>query len=356
MRLTIGIPTLNEERHILRTLNSIRSQLHNLDLQIEVIVIDNGSHDKTQLIVQEYIATLNRSEFDARLVINPKNLGFSFSCDELIRICSGDYLWILGAHDRLLPGSLKEIEGYLNRFNPHSLLLNATVYDEKTDTVLNQSIYKFGFVRNDENIYNVYGRESFFSELHGPCQSVSLNITASKSLKQVLNEKLETKYWGFYQRICDGVIRSDNNRFGFIQAPSVEIMLKYDGWQYIKKDTFGEKVESSTHTGFLVVMDMATLAIKRYGSHPFIQKNVGVWLDTFAIPRAIAESKFTGMRTSPKILLLSFLAFRKSLWYWFIGLPMLLIPRFVLSPRLLEICRRAVHGIRRVTGQYDKDA
>ena len=356
MRLTIGIPTLNEDRHILRTLNSIQDQLHNLDLDIEVIVIDNGSHDATQLLVKEYITTISSKKFDVRLVVNPKNLGFSFSCDELIRICSGDYLWILGAHDRLLPGSLKEIESYLNRFHPHSLLLNATVYDEKTDTVLNQSIYKFGFVRNDKNEYSVHGRESFFSEYFGPCQSVSLNITASESLKSVLNEELETKYWGFYQRICDGVIKSENNRFGFIQAPSVEIMLKYDGWQYIKKDTFGEKEENNTHTGFLVVMDMATLAIKRYRSHPFIQKNIGVWLDTFAIPRAIAESKFTGMRTSPKILLLSYMAFRKSLWYWCIGLPMLLIPGFILSPRLLEICRRTVHGIRRVTGQYGQDA
>ena len=356
MRLTIGIPTLNEERHILRTLNSIEGESHDSELQIEVIVIDNGSSDGTQWIVQKYISVIDNRAFDVRLIVNPRNLGFSYSCDELIRNCSGDYIWILGAHDRILPGSLKQIESYLTRFNPHSLLLNATVYDEKTDAVLNESIYKFGFIRNSENVYNVSGRESFFAELYGPCRAVSLNITESKSLKRVLNQKLETKYWGFYQRICDGIIKSENNRFGFIHAPSVEIMLKYDGWQYIKKDTFGEKEEVNTHTGFLIDMDMATLATKRYGVYPYIQKNIGVWLDTFAIPRAIAENKFTGMRASPKILLLSYLAFRKSVWYWFVGLPMLLIPGFILSPRLLEICRRTVHGIRRVTGQYGKNA
>ena len=52
-KLTVIIPTLNEEENIIKTLNSLTERAANAD-QIELIVVDGGSKDRTQAKVQQW--------------------------------------------------------------------------------------------------------------------------------------------------------------------------------------------------------------------------------------------------------------------------------------------------------------
>ena len=66
-KISILIPVYNEEKYILKCLESIESQTYNLE-SIEVIVIDGRSTDKTLSIVEEF----NRnSKIDIKVVDNP---------------------------------------------------------------------------------------------------------------------------------------------------------------------------------------------------------------------------------------------------------------------------------------------
>lgn len=346
MLLTIGIPTLNESRLIVRTLQSILSQMDEfLDL-VEIVIVDNGSSDGTVNQAKSFLSTFQTKNFQYRVIENRTNLGFSFSCDEIIRQAKGSYVWILGAHDRIHLNALRRITETLSAIKPQNLILNATVYDEKTNLTLNESIYKFNrsLIKNDKIL--VDSRKDFFEVILGPCVSVSLNITETKSLQETLNLPLETKYWGFFQRICDSLLLSENTVFSYLDVPTVEIMLKYDGWQNITSDTFGPIEVLDTHTSFYIDMDLAHLAKHRYKDVSFIASGIGVWKDPFAIVRSISTSKFAGLRCNLDVLVKSFRAYGRSFWYWFIGLPLLMAPNFVLRPAMLGRLRSVVHGLR----------
>ena len=52
--LTIMVPCLNEEQHIIGTLNTIAAAMRELPLSYEVLVIDDGSTDRTTQLVKDY--------------------------------------------------------------------------------------------------------------------------------------------------------------------------------------------------------------------------------------------------------------------------------------------------------------
>jgi len=64
MLLTIGIPTKNSEKHIMYALKSIARQILPKDLEIEIVIVDGGSKDKTLKyinkgfhIIKEFLGT-----------------------------------------------------------------------------------------------------------------------------------------------------------------------------------------------------------------------------------------------------------------------------------------------------------
>ncbi|MEX2052270.1 MAG: glycosyltransferase family 2 protein [Candidatus Paceibacterota bacterium] len=68
MKLSIIIPTYNEERTIQRIIEKINAL--NISIEKEIIVIDDGSNDKTWKILSEFA-----TQQDIKLVRHPKNLG-----------------------------------------------------------------------------------------------------------------------------------------------------------------------------------------------------------------------------------------------------------------------------------------
>jgi glycosyltransferase involved in cell wall biosynthesis len=75
--LTLVVPCLNEERYIADTLDTVRSAMTELPYSYEVLVIDDGSTDRTAEIVEQYRA--EHSGDCIRLHRNPKNRGLTRS-------------------------------------------------------------------------------------------------------------------------------------------------------------------------------------------------------------------------------------------------------------------------------------
>lgn len=88
MKISVVIPTLNEESHIEKTLQSITKQ----DGDYEFFVVDGGSSDNTATIAKRYT-----------MVINSKR-GRAIQMNTGARACSGDILLFLHA-DTILPGN-----------------------------------------------------------------------------------------------------------------------------------------------------------------------------------------------------------------------------------------------------------
>jgi glycosyltransferase involved in cell wall biosynthesis len=75
--LTIVIPCLNEEQRVRDTLDTVAAAMRELPHSYEIVVIDDGSTDRTALIVEEYAQ--QHPELPIHLHKNPRNRGLTRS-------------------------------------------------------------------------------------------------------------------------------------------------------------------------------------------------------------------------------------------------------------------------------------
>ena len=104
MKLSICIPTYNRASLLDNCLNSIRKSSINLETEFEVCISDNCSNDNTQEVVKKYkkfyIIKYNRNE---------KNIGIPLNFLKVISIAEGDFAWLVGDDDLLLPHSIQKL-------------------------------------------------------------------------------------------------------------------------------------------------------------------------------------------------------------------------------------------------------
>jgi GT2 family glycosyltransferase len=74
-------------------------------LNIEVIIVDNGSVDDT-------LPMLQRDFPDARLIKNSTNLGFAYPSNQALRISQGKFMLLLNPDTIVLTGALNELVDY----------------------------------------------------------------------------------------------------------------------------------------------------------------------------------------------------------------------------------------------------
>ncbi|MCT8346723.1 glycosyltransferase family 2 protein [Photorhabdus temperata] len=103
--LSILIPTYNHALFLPKLLNSIISQLLSINKNIEVIISDNASPDKTEELCMEYndkydFVTYYRQE---------ENIGFENNVVTLLRKAKNEYVWIIGSDDWLEDGAINYI-------------------------------------------------------------------------------------------------------------------------------------------------------------------------------------------------------------------------------------------------------
>lgn len=101
-RVTVLIPTWNAEASIRRAIESV---LEARDVPLECIVVDDGSTDKTVEVVRELAAA------DARvsLIALDVNAGVSNARNRGLAAVRGEWLTMLDADDRFLPGGLSTL-------------------------------------------------------------------------------------------------------------------------------------------------------------------------------------------------------------------------------------------------------
>ena len=102
IRVSVIIPVYNEEKYISATLDSVLNQ--DFD-SYEIIVVDDGSTDRTSEIVNE---KLSDSEIPHK-IIRQENKGVSAARNRAIDEASGEYIIFVDGDDYILTGHLREI-------------------------------------------------------------------------------------------------------------------------------------------------------------------------------------------------------------------------------------------------------
>ncbi|MGC9149793.1 MAG: glycosyltransferase [Candidatus Micrarchaeia archaeon] len=104
-KVSVIVPTLNEERYIEKTLLSIKNQM--LNFPIEIIVSDGKSNDKTVKIAKKYANKI--IIYNKRSPAIQRNMGAKYA--------KGEYLIFVDADTILLPNTIQEILKVLKKKN-----------------------------------------------------------------------------------------------------------------------------------------------------------------------------------------------------------------------------------------------
>ena len=106
--ISIIIPAYNEEALIVNTLESLRSYMTARSERYEIIVVDDGSQDKTVACVQDWH---KKSGANLQLLSNQKNMGKGFSIRHGVMESRGRYVIFIDAD---LPYELDAIDNFLH--------------------------------------------------------------------------------------------------------------------------------------------------------------------------------------------------------------------------------------------------
>ncbi|WP_212025326.1 glycosyltransferase [Citrobacter portucalensis] len=105
--VTVTVISYNSEKTILETLNSIGAQTYNKK-NIEVVISDDGSKDKTISIAKEW-KLKNHNDFnDVVIVSHSENKGVAANCNQGWKLAKGKWIKSIAADDLLLPNCIMD--------------------------------------------------------------------------------------------------------------------------------------------------------------------------------------------------------------------------------------------------------
>ncbi len=112
--VSILIPAYNHENWIAE---SIQSALAQTWPNIEIIVVNDGSTDRTAEIAKSFVPKIK--------VVSTENRGLSAAVNTAYRHCSGDYIQELDADDLLLPDKIERQLRALREGDSNRILLSS---------------------------------------------------------------------------------------------------------------------------------------------------------------------------------------------------------------------------------------
>ena len=128
-KLSICIPTFNRLRCLESCLESISVSNKYYNFDFEVCISDNNPNGNAKSIVDKY-----NKKFIINYQCNNSNIGLGKNICESVLMASGEFIWILGNDDMLLPHTFEKLQElldipnidyfYINSINLNSNLVN----------------------------------------------------------------------------------------------------------------------------------------------------------------------------------------------------------------------------------------
>lgn len=125
MKLSIIIPVYKVEKYIRNCLNSIYKQ--NYLENLEIIVVNDGSPDKSVSIVDEF-----ERRYDNLILINQRNQGLSAARNTGLAHATGEYVWFVDSDDQLMPEVFPVLFDTLNYYSCDVVGFDVLSYHEGT--------------------------------------------------------------------------------------------------------------------------------------------------------------------------------------------------------------------------------
>lgn len=103
--VSVCIPAYNHEKYIEKAIYSIIKQTY---LRIELIVIDDGSTDKTFEIINN-LQTECKKRFECLIIGTQHNKGRCDTLNSLVQCAKGEYIYLIASDDESMPTAIEEL-------------------------------------------------------------------------------------------------------------------------------------------------------------------------------------------------------------------------------------------------------
>lgn len=121
--ITIIVPVYNVEKYINECVDSLISQTYK---NLEIILIDDGSTDKSGEICDGYAAS------DARIkVIHKENEGLGFARNTGMTYASGSFIYFFDSDDYIEPTEIKRLYDFITKYNADAAFTGCTTITDK---------------------------------------------------------------------------------------------------------------------------------------------------------------------------------------------------------------------------------
>lgn len=191
--ISIAMATYNGEKYLREQLESIYSQTYK---NIEVVVTDDGSTDKTVEILEEYA-----NSHGLRYYINETNLGFVKNFEKAVDLCRGEYIALSDQDDIWLPHKLSTLMENIG--NNLLICSDAKLIDENNNII---AYSQFEYSNKSKNISLTFQKLAIRNYVQG------CTILMSKELVQ-------------YAHPFPLGIKSHDHWYGLIAAAHERIMF-----------------------------------------------------------------------------------------------------------------------------------
>ena len=158
--ITVIIPVYNREKYVNRCVDSVLAQK---DVTTEIILVDDGSTDKSPEICDSYAA-----KHDNIIVIHTGNHGVSHARNHGLDIAKGRYIFFLDSDDSIVDDALSSLKAALESHNADYAVGNIAFYDpedhyidkcflaeEYRDKIIDENTLWHSTFRNSYPIYEV---------------------------------------------------------------------------------------------------------------------------------------------------------------------------------------------------------
>jgi len=187
--VTVVLATYNQQDFVKNALESILAQTYQ---NLEIIVCDNGSTDKTKEIIRSIVSKFQKIVF----LDFKENKNITIRHNHYINLANGEFVSILFGDDYYLPNKIeKQVEAFSNLDESWGVVYGPTLIEHKANSKLTKAdgLQKSGYVL-----------EVLLNNWHnGGIMKCVVPLTRTKCYKQYLNyEDIFTEGEGVFLRIA----------------------------------------------------------------------------------------------------------------------------------------------------------
>lgn len=144
MLISIIIPVYNKEEYLDECIKSVVTQDYN---NLEIIIINDGSHDNSEKIINAWIKKDDRIKY-----IYQQNRGVAHARNRGLSIAKGEYIFFLDADDMLEKNAITKLVNHAKK-NSADIIIGNIIIKQDNDKIKNKAFKNIIF--NEENLHSI---------------------------------------------------------------------------------------------------------------------------------------------------------------------------------------------------------